>query len=436
MSEELKEGWIKEAIQEADNYWGRKSENFDKKIYSYIRDEEGHQYVDLVMEGGGMLGIALVGYTYILEKAGIRFRKLAGTSAGAINAMMMASLDKPANIKSEKLLSIMNNKNFYDFVDGPEYVKKSIETFMNGLSIWKALFNISNLIRSVKYLIRNRGLNPGKDFHDWAQSILEDVGVKNTFDLKNRYNSFPKKLMYDDSNGVPFSIEFDKIENFAELAIVATDVNTETRAIFPKKACLYWENVDDVHPADYIRASMSVPLFFHPFRVNDIPKGENANENWERIQGVTDLIDIPINIDFVDGGLVSNFPFDIFHIPKKAKKLPMAPTFGVKLGKDSYNKTKNNILKLMGAILNSSRHMLDNNLRVSYPEDYKALVREIEIDEDINWLNFNMPHEQKKSLFIAGAKVATDYLAEFDFRDYIHKVRAPGIDNKLELELT
>ena len=50
----------------------------------------GNQYVDLVMEGGGVLGIALVGYTYVLEQAGLRFLGIAGTSAGAINAAYFA----------------------------------------------------------------------------------------------------------------------------------------------------------------------------------------------------------------------------------------------------------------------------------------------------------------------------------------------------------
>lgn len=53
------------------------------KEFSDILDAEGNQYVDLVMEGGGMLGIALVGYTYVLEQAGIRFLGVGGTSAGS-----------------------------------------------------------------------------------------------------------------------------------------------------------------------------------------------------------------------------------------------------------------------------------------------------------------------------------------------------------------
>ena len=36
--------------------------------YSDIVDEFGNQYVDLVQEGGGVLGIALLGYTYVLEE--------------------------------------------------------------------------------------------------------------------------------------------------------------------------------------------------------------------------------------------------------------------------------------------------------------------------------------------------------------------------------
>ena len=84
------------------------------KRYSDIEDAQGLQYVDLVQEGGGVLEIALVGYTYILEQAGIRFMSLAGTSAGAINTMMMAGLGTIDERKSEKVLTIINQQNLFD----------------------------------------------------------------------------------------------------------------------------------------------------------------------------------------------------------------------------------------------------------------------------------------------------------------------------------
>jgi NTE family protein len=71
---------------------------------SDVRDDMGHQYVDLVQEGGGVLGIALVGYVYILEKMGIRFFSLAGTSAGSINAMMLACCGNKEDEKTDKII--------------------------------------------------------------------------------------------------------------------------------------------------------------------------------------------------------------------------------------------------------------------------------------------------------------------------------------------
>lgn len=44
--------------------------------------------------GGGLLGIAHVGFVCVLEEAGVRFRGIGGTSAGAINAVIVAASRK------------------------------------------------------------------------------------------------------------------------------------------------------------------------------------------------------------------------------------------------------------------------------------------------------------------------------------------------------
>lgn len=82
------------------------------KIYSDVIDEEGNQYVDLVQEGGGVLGVALLGYTYVLEEMGIRFFSLAGTSAEAINTLLLASagvVDKPKTKRKIRAVSSIEN---------------------------------------------------------------------------------------------------------------------------------------------------------------------------------------------------------------------------------------------------------------------------------------------------------------------------------------
>ncbi len=53
---------------------------------------------DLALEGGGVKGIALVGAVLVLDEAGYKIQRVAGTSAGAIAASLIAAIvqrDRP-----------------------------------------------------------------------------------------------------------------------------------------------------------------------------------------------------------------------------------------------------------------------------------------------------------------------------------------------------
>jgi len=55
-------------------------------------DQPGdHTNVDLVLEGGGVRGIALLGAVLRLYDEGYRFPRIAGTSAGAIVAALVVA---------------------------------------------------------------------------------------------------------------------------------------------------------------------------------------------------------------------------------------------------------------------------------------------------------------------------------------------------------
>ena len=92
--------------------------NNKELVVSDVTDAQGHQYVDLVQEGGGVLGIALVGYTYVLEKMGIRFFSMAGTSAGSINAMLLACAGNKEEEKSSIIIDHLAQLDMFSFVDG------------------------------------------------------------------------------------------------------------------------------------------------------------------------------------------------------------------------------------------------------------------------------------------------------------------------------
>src|ERR1044071_6636874 len=99
-------------------------------IVSDTLDGEGNQYVNLVQKGGGVLGIALVGYTYILEEMGIRFLRMAGTSAGAINTALMAVIGNKEDPKSTRVLDIICQLNFFNLVGGHPIVRWIIKNFI------------------------------------------------------------------------------------------------------------------------------------------------------------------------------------------------------------------------------------------------------------------------------------------------------------------
>ncbi|HSP88051.1 MAG TPA: hypothetical protein VLN45_07945, partial [Ignavibacteriaceae bacterium] len=124
--------------------------------------------------------------------------------------------------------------------------------------------------------------------------------------------------------------------------------------------------------------------------------------------------DPPEESVFVDGGVLSNFPIDVFH---NYKIVPRLPTFGVKLGDDRNEISLiNNIPKFLMAIFNSARHVLDYQFLLTNP-DYEKLIMKIDIGEH-NWLNFSITNEDKLDLFIRGAKAAAEFLEEFNWEEY------------------
>ena len=75
---------------------------------------ENENKIDAVFEGGGVKGIGLVGAVSEIEAKGYEFVNLAGTSAGAIVATLLAAGYKAAEVKD-----IINGLDFNTLVDPP-----------------------------------------------------------------------------------------------------------------------------------------------------------------------------------------------------------------------------------------------------------------------------------------------------------------------------
>lgn len=376
-----------------------------KKAFSDVLDAEGHQYVDLVQEGGGVLGIALVGYTYVLEQADIRFFSLAGTSAGAINTLMLASLGRIREPKSTKILDLLNNKNLFDFVDGDSSIKGLIQGFIDGKPKWLLWLKGLSQIRKIISLINNKlGINPGKNFEEWMRDSMHENGIDTTRDLLAYRSEFPVLNCRDHR-------PTDDLK--PRLVMITSDVTTQTKVQLPEMASLYWKDPDNEPPATYVRASMSIPVFFCPVIAKDLPTGPEAEQKWQNMASYYGKI--PPKVDFVDGGILSNFPINVFH---NSKVVPRLPTFGVRLSsyRDEYNKT-DSFFSFAGAMINTMRQIYDYDFFLRHP-DYKHIICSVDADSKYNWLDFSMKDDKKLSLFLLGATKAIEFLETFDWEGY------------------
>ncbi len=375
-----------------------------KLIVSDIIDQTGHQYVDLVQEGGGILGIALVGYIYVLEEMGIRFLNLGGASAGSISTLFLAAIGKPNEKKSAKLIEILANKDFYDFVDGDKDARKFIKAIIQKSGKFKTIFRGLKIIDNMK---RDMGLNPGKDIQKWVRDTIQEFGINTTKDLIDKIQDLPDSIKLRQDNS-----PLNQKDLNPSYKIIASDLSTNTKAVFPDMGNLYYENVLETNPSEFVRASMSIPIFFAPFKIKNIPKGKLQQLMWDELANYQG--EIPDEVFMVDGGIMSNFPIDVFHLKNN---IPRKPTFGVKLGLDRKEVNDiENYFHLIYSCFQSARQIRDFEF-VFNNDEFTKLVTHIDV-EGFNWLNFDIDEPDKIKLFVSGVKAACNFLKDFNWQEY------------------
>lgn len=382
-------------------------ESKEYKVSDIIQEMEGKtlQYIDIVMEGGGVLGIALLGYIFALEKAGIRFLSIGGTSAGAITALMLMAADRRDEPKSDKLINALFNMEIEKFIDGKK-VERDLSYALGRGKVKKiSLRLIWQLFRVRKTLFKEQGLNPGNKFSGWVEGVLKEFKVSENADLK-KMTAFQPEGLKNRLTGELIN------EVLTELKIVTTELSSESKIIFPQDAGLFWSEPAEVNPAKFVRASMSIPLFFQPMKVSGVDRIPNSDEKWaERFPFGGE---VPATAVFADGGVLSNFPINLFH---ETGKVPLAPTFGVKLGKDYKKRNKiENIFHYLFSLFNTAQSNADNEFILAH-KDYKHLISHIDTSGH-HWLNFFMDEKDKIDLFKRGVKRAYKFLETFNWKNY------------------
>jgi len=259
------------------------------------------------------------------------------------------------------------------------------------------------------------------------KKILETkfVNIHTTADLKQRKNS------------ECFAVNRAKPEDiFPEPRLVFIAANlTHNRIVkFPDNTSDYWkpEYAEQVTPAAFVRASMSLPFIFYAFIPYDVhvqtSSGLKQAEANAQIPDSAKKYDGTIHTfaRFVDGGMLSNFPIREFHVPIHIE--PRYPTFGVLLT-TFYNqpeannqKAKDKVVdlcvgKFIGSVISTFRRFYDVDFLVTHPE-LKHLVETVDTKK-FNSLEFGMSMETKKELFKKGAEAAIEQLTKFNWDVYL-----------------
>jgi NTE family protein len=419
-----------------------KFEQTHKLPFSNVLNENGHSIVDIVFEGGGMHGVAFAGYCFVLEHFGIRFRSVAGTSAGAISAILLAALSgDETGAKSKQMLEVLDKADFYAFVDGipnkrgfanRTVTQMAVSSVNNGeldklkeksllSKIWWALVRFTTLRKLKNNIIKRFGLSVGDPFEAWIKEALLTHNVDSLAKYKQLVSERAERenwFVWQDGKFSPLP----KAKQTGQLKVITSDITTSSKVIFPEASPLYFPGADEkVCLSQFARASMAIPFFFTPVQTQP----SSNIEDWQKYAGLS-AKDFPFetppqDVFFIDGGLISNFPFDVLHAPPPV--VPNMPTLGVKLRVDFRVNNLNDFGEFIGGIISTARKAIDNQYSKRYVDEYNTLVKEVPIPKDISWLDLEMSNQDKGRLFASGVDAALAFLESFDWLAYRQQYR-------------
>ncbi|MBS2969606.1 patatin-like phospholipase family protein [Metabacillus sp. KIGAM252] len=171
-------------------------------------------YIDGVFSGGGIKGLAMAGACQAIEKKGLRFARIAGTSAGSIIAAFIA-----AGYTSDEIIDLLEEVNLKDFMD--ERISFFPLRFLKWISIYWRL-----------------GLYKGQKLENWIAEKLRVKGISTFGDLPA-----------------------------GSLKVVASDLTNGKIVVLPDDLPSYGLVPENFSVARAVRMSSSLPYFFEPVKL-------------------------------------------------------------------------------------------------------------------------------------------------------------------------
>lgn len=177
-------------------------------------------YKNLVFEGGGVKASAYAGCIQVMDERGLLnpVEHVAGTSSGSITATLLA-----VGAGSKGLMDTVINTNFNQFIYDPGWI-------------------LMDLYRVFRYY----GIHSGNGF---VKDLKKNI-AKYGHDPELTFGELEKKA-------------FDEPHKFKHLSVVASNITTQQVDVFNSK------NTPEMPIWKAVRCSMSIPIVFEPYKIND-----------------------------------------------------------------------------------------------------------------------------------------------------------------------
>ncbi|MGF1470566.1 MAG: patatin-like phospholipase family protein [Rubrobacteraceae bacterium] len=330
-------------------------------------DSVGEKRVDLVFEGGGVKGVGLVGALSVLEERGYKPQRVAGTSAGALLAALLA-----AGYTASSLRRIFLELDFSRFKD----------------TAWEDRIP---LIGAPLSLLKDQGFYEGKALLEYVRELLSAGNVGTFGDLVTHEPTDEMRYRY-------------------KAQVTASDITGRQLLVLPRDAHkLGVAEPDDFEVALAVRMSAGMPFYFEPVRfLNPVTRRKHF---------------------VVDGGILSNFPVWLFDAageprwptfglrlveenPRSSLDRRMEPaTYPAGRISGTIDYVKNLVYTMLEAHDRRYIEMSDFARTISIPT---LEVRTMDLD---------LPQEKKQLLYDAGRAAAEQFLETWSFKDYIERFR-------------
>jgi NTE family protein len=309
---------------------------------------------DLVLEGGGVKGIGLVGAVLTLTDQGYVFPRVAGTSAGAIVASLVAAI-QVAGKPMSTLETIMKSVDYKKFRDE------------------STLERLAGPAGEIGELLLHMGIAKGDYLVEWLGNHLSELGVETFADLAISEDDDP-------DTSFPAGKRF-------RLVVHTSDISRGALVRLPWDYDHYSIDPGSQRVVDAVRASMSIPFFFRPVSVKT-PEG---------------------SVTWVDGGMLSNFPITVFD--RTDGKVGRWPTWGIKLSARPDATQKEHAVGNDFDLTIACLHTLLSGWDRYHLDDENVTGRTVFVDtEKVSAIDFGIKPEEEQKLFANGQAAAKQFL--------------------------